>query len=672
MTFILSLTVISKDSLAQSNIQWASSLDYQQNSYNEIGDWSGEQALGRPDAIPQGHLSKKAFRLHDKAVFGTLIVNYNQPQKAKYLVISENFNPGRIIEIFLFDEDGKRHPAYKTEVNKFRPLYRVLIVDIPPTDYKVAKVEININSISHPGWSQVDAVGISDSDLKDIKNEILDLGLINIEEEFGFIESKEKLGREINSSYDENKPIISPDGNTLYFIRNNYPGNMGGKRDLQDIYISELKDGIWTEARNAGRDLNNKDANGISSISPDGNVVYLINQYSSKGMEAGGISYSFKTSTGWSPPDPVVMDNYYNKNDYEDHQVAASGRILISSIERNDSYGNLDLYISFLEDARQWSIPINLGPVINTPKAEYSPFLAPDGRTLYFASNGRKGFGRSDIYFTRRLDESWMNWSEPQNMGSAVNTNTTDAYYSVSAKGDYGYFASRIDSNNGDRDIYRIKLPSGVAPEPVLLVQGKVYDQKTGKPLGANIYFETLSDNFDEGQAHAHPITGEYTMVLARGKLYGFRAAMEGYISVNENVDLTNFKDYKELKRDLYLVPLEAGQTIRLNNLFFSKASSDLLTESFVELERWVETLTNNPSLIIELQGHTDNQGNANANIELSMQRVQTVRKYLIRRGVGSERLKIKGFGGSKPLNDNSTEELRAKNRRVEVHILSI
>ena len=162
-----------------------------------------------------------------------------------------------------------------------------------------------------------------------------------------------------------------------------------------------------------------------------------------------------------------------------------------------------------------------------------------------------------------------MNWSEPQNMGSAINTSTTDAYYSVSAKGDYGYFVSRIGSDNGSRDIFKIKLPSGVAPEPVLLVKGHVYDQKTNKPLNAKIYFESLSDDFDEGTALANPITGEYTMVLTRGKNYGFRAEMAGYISVNENIDLSSFNDFEEIARDLYLVPFEVD--FKLSNILLTK-----------------------------------------------------------------------------------------------------
>jgi outer membrane protein OmpA-like peptidoglycan-associated protein len=305
---------------------------------------------------------------------------------------------------------------------------------------------------------------------------------------------------------------------------------------------------------------------------------------------------------------------------------------------------------------------------INTDNVEMSPFLASDGVTLYFASNRPGGFGSNDIWMTRRLDDTWQKWSEPVNLGAGVNTPQWDSYYSIAASGDCAYMVSYANTY-GHSDIVRISLRKEVRPNPVALVSGRVLDKKTGKPVEASISFTTLSDGKEAGTARTTPGTGDYQIILPYGKLYGFSASAQGYYAVSENLDLSNLKSYEEVKRDLYLVPIEVGQVVRLNNIFFEFGKDSLKAESFPELDKVVQLLTDNAAMTIALSGHTDNVGSDAANLKLSEGRAKAVYNYLVSKGIDASRLSSKGYGETKPVATNDTEDGRQQNRRVEFEI---
>ncbi|MDP4237670.1 MAG: OmpA family protein, partial [Bacteroidota bacterium] len=298
-----------------------------------------------------------------------------------------------------------------------------------------------------------------------------------------------------------------------------------------------------------------------------------------------------------------------------------------------------------------------------------TPFLAADGKTLYFASDGFSGYGSTDMFLSRRLDDTWQHWSEPENLGPDFNTPDWDAYFTIPASGDYAYFVSRQGAI-GEADVFRAKLPASLQPSAVVLVMGKVIDAKTGKPLEATIHYEVLPGGKEAGIAHSNPVTGQYKISLPSGALYGFRAEANGYLAVNENLDVKKLDAYAEIKRDLKLVPAEVGQTVRLNNLFFDFNKSELKSESFAELDRLVELLKASPKMEVEIVGHTDNVGNDATNKKLSNDRAIAVRNYLVSKSIAAKRLKTIGYGSSKPLASNETEEGRQQNRRVEFTIL--
>ena len=480
------------------------------------------------------------------------------------------------------------------------------------------------------------------------------------------------LGSGVNCSGGDLSPVITANGKRLYFGRYPFSGNMGDTT-TEDIWYTDLqKDGSWGTAQNAGSPLNNEGANFLISISPDENSVLLGNTYSNTGRPRGaGVSSSVKTSQGWSIPKEVRIDNYYNRHRFSESCLDPSGMVLMMAIQRDDSRGQKDLYFSRRKSDGTFSVPTSCGPNINTWGSEMSPFLAADGATLYFASDGRRGFGGVDIWMTRRLDDTWTRWSEPKNLGPSINSPEWDAYYTVPARGDYAYLCG-MNPENGSADLYRIKLTKGVQPNPVVLVSGRVIDASTEKPIATNVEYESLTKSKIIGIARSEPDQGAYKIVLPAGDLYGFRAEAPGYYPVSDRLDTRNLTDYAELTRDLFLVPIRKNETIVLNNLFFDFGKADLRQESFAELDRLAQFLVESPKITIELSGHTDNVGGDAANKVLSQERVNAVKLYLQGRSVADARMKAVGYGKTKPLAPNVSEEGRQRNRRVEFKILSI
>ena len=493
---------------------------------------------------------------------------------------------------------------------------------------------------------------------------------INLAKDMYYAEEPENLGKNINSIYEELTPVISPNGKGIYFSRRYSPGNSGGSSDHQDIYYSELFENEWTKAFNIGSPLNNHGPNAVCSVTPDGNKLLLINTYTENGKQKGkGLSMSHKTSTGWSVPKDVKIQGYYNNSLYNEFVLSNDGKVLLLSLDRDDTYGNRDLYVSFLQSNGIWTEPKNLGKDINTGGLELSPFLASDGTTLYFSSTGHPGYGKNDIFMTKRLDDTWTSWSEPINLGEPLNSVGRDAYYSVPADGEYAYYVS-TDQAIGKNDIFRIKLPTELKPEPVVIIRGYVYNSKTEEPIATGIEYDDLESGEEAGIANSNPATGYYEIVLPMNKVYSFFAEKEGFYSVRDNIDLTDSSDYQVIERDLYLTPIEVGQSVQLNNVFFYRGKATLRSESYAELDELAAMLLENENIEIMLEGHTDNQGSAEKNIELSEQRVNTVKKYLIEKGVDESRIDGIGYGGAKPKASNAKEETRKLNRRVEFKIV--
>lgn len=482
---------------------------------------------------------------------------------------------------------------------------------------------------------------------------------------------RENLGPNVNTYSGDLSPVITADGRQLYIGRYPYEGNIGHP-STEDIYVSDLQpDGLWGRMRNIGRPLNNEGSNFLISITPDGNTALVGNTYRPDGRPlSGGVSISYRTEGGWTVPREVIIRNYYNRNRFAEYSLSPSGQQLIMAIQRDDSKGDKDMYVSHLLSDGTFSAPQHI-QTLSTWGNEMSPFVAADGVTMYYATDGLKGYGSMDIWVTRRLDDTWLNWTEPENMGPSVNSDKWDGYFTVPAKGDYAYL-SAANNTDGSADIYRIRLTKGVRPQPVFLVRGHVLDAVTRKPIAARVAYESLTHRMAVGTARSALPEGSYSIALPSGDLYGFRAEAEGYYPVSDQLDARKLEEYTELERDLLLVPLRVNETIKLSNIFFDFGKSTLRDESLPELERLLALLRSRPSLVIELQGHTDNVGSDDANKALSKDRVEAVRTYLVNNGIDEKRLMAVGYGKSKPVASNDTEEGRQQNRRVEFKIVKM
>jgi OOP family OmpA-OmpF porin len=518
----------------------------------------------------------------------------------------------------------------------------------------------------------------------------------------------EQLGSAINTEFNELNPIIAPDDKTLYFVRVSHPSNSFGTKGSQDVWYSEKRDdGNWTIARRMPNTINKDQYNDLFSITPDGNKILVSGVYhNGRRDNMAGISMCKRTKTGWSEPEQIVIPKFDEicKGQYLTACLSNDGKTLILAFSEKKNSKEDNLFVCFLGRDGKWSKPESLGSDINTGSTETTPFLASDNYTLYFASDRKDGgLGGTDIWVAKRKDRSWTKWSKPVNMGEKVNTDANEYSFSVAASGEYAYVSTKKNSV-GKGDIVRFKLredkkeapvvaglqtsdkseeqksldnggtpidPNSLAPTPVVIVSGRVVDSKTGKPIqDAKILYKVLPDG-DEGEAYTNPATGEYKIVLPYGAKYSYRAEVKGSIGIEKFMDLSEIGVHKIIKDDVIkIAPIEVGVELPLNNIFFEYAKATLRPDSYPELDRIVDTMKENPNLAIEVQGHTDNVGSNESNLKLSQDRAEAVRKYLLSKKIQTARVTSVGYGETKPIATNDTEEGKALNRRVQLAIV--
>jgi OOP family OmpA-OmpF porin len=653
---------------AQQHVQWASKVLKYSSEYTDT-TCAAKQILGKPNCMPVGGASKFAWGVEansDKSESkdpGYIRVGYATPMRIQQVSVAENRGPGSVTKIILFDTQGDEHEVYSAVAAKVDVKCRMFDVFFPVTSYEVKAVEVRIDP-TIPDWQQIDAIGISDSHDSVTWQ-------IHLAKDITYGAPAENLGPNVNSKYPDRIGAISADGRTMYITRDSSPDNIGGVDDANDAYVStRQQDGSWSVAQNLGRPINNNSLNSVCSVSPDGNTLLVSNSYDARGeFDGDGISIAHRTADGWSVPAKVKVKRYDNHADYVNFFMTPDSRAILMSIAQDDTYGANDIYVSFPIDEDTWSQPLNLGPDINTVGNERAPFLAADGVTMYFSTNGISGYGNNDIFVTRRIDSTWTHWSEPENLGPAINTSKYEANYQVPASGEYAYFSSKANALGGT-DIFRIALPKAVKPNPVVLVSGHVFNAQTKAPLEGTIRYEVLPGGKDAGVARSNPKNGAYQIALPPGELYGFHAEAKGYYAVSENLDTRDLAAFKEITKDLYLAPIQVGQTIRINNVFFESGKWELKPESFVELNRLAKVLNENSSIEIQLGGHTDNVGSDASNQTLSENRIKSVLTYLVSQGVKEQRMAAAGYGRTKPVATNDTDEGRALNRRVEFTIV--
>ncbi len=480
---------------------------------------------------------------------------------------------------------------------------------------------------------------------------------------------KEKLTG-VNTAGEEYAPVPSADEQRLYFCGRGRPGNLG----KEDIFVATAANGGWS-APIPLAGLNTAAENEAPlSVSVDGNILLLFRD--------GDLYYVNRTARGWSAPQ--AFPEPVNTRFWEgDAMLTADGRAIVFASNRpggenlhvrqnyyhgNNNYAS-DLYICE-RTAEGWGPAINLGKAVNTRFCERSPFLHPDLKTLYFSSDGQYGLGDLDVFMVKRLsDTSWTRWGTPVNLGKYINTADADWGYRVSSSGRWAYYAADDTRGETKEDIWRFELPVELRPEPVIALSGRVTDDQ-GRNLEAVLHWVDLQTGEDAGVATTDPVNGSYFILLPAGGHYGYYAESDQSFSVSDHLDLSADKSYRVHQRDLTLHTVEnlvqTGRPLHINNLFFDTDKSSLRPESFPELNRLAVIITKNPGLRIEIMGHTDDQGPDDYNQQLSDSRAQSVRDYLISRGIQATTLEARGYGESRPLRPNISEANRQMNRRVE------
>lgn len=472
----------------------------------------------------------------------------------------------------------------------------------------------------------------------------------------------------LNSGQSDRYAIIAPNGASMYFVRSiPFSGD--------DIYyVTRETDSTWSDVRPIPGVMNNSKNNSVIAVSQDDNELFLWGMYDQNGLHAGpGFSRARRTADGWTIPTNVRISGYNNKASTREECVSADRTVVILAGEMDTSVGKKDLYASFLQDDGTYSTPRNLGATLNSPFNEGMPYLAADNRTLYFGSS-RPGYGDDDIWVSKRLDDTWLNWSVPVNMGPYVNTNAWDGYFSIHPSGIYAYMNSSDGVRNG---IMRLRLPqtkesAKLLPEPTVLVRGAVTDAKSGLPVATDVIVRDLKTNAKVAVARSEPGKGKYSIILPAGRSYAFFASDEGYYPVSENIDLRTLKTYREIDRNLGLWPIEVGATVRLNNVFFATGKATIDGESRDELLRLIDLMRSRPTMRIEIGGHTDDRGTDEQNMKLSQDRADNVMKYLVTNGITSDRLRAAGYGKRRPLTKERSAEALQRNRRVEFTITGL
>ena len=488
----------------------------------------------------------------------------------------------------------------------------------------------------------------------------------------------ENMGAVINTPLNELRPTISADGNLLFFIRQNDPYNTNYSTvpNSQDIWFS-MRDtsGSWSKAVHLGYPLNTTYYNSVFWISPDNNRILIRGAFVNGDYAGNGVSMCYLKNDGyWSKPERLRIWNYYkyDRGVRSGASMAHDGKTLLLYMTPDKGSFLNDIYVSFLNPDGTWSEPKSLGKKINLPKYdEMTPYLASDGETLYFSSDRPGGLGDNDIWMTKRLDDSWQKWTDPVNLGSPINTPDWDAFFTLDAGGEYAYLTSS-EKGYGESDIVKVKLLEKEKPKPIVLVSGNVFNAKTKEPLAASLIYEILPDGIEAGNGVSSEIDGSFKIVLPYDKNYLIRATADKFFAQSENLNLDSLikEGYKEIHKDLYLVPIEIGQIVRLNNVFFDFDKWELRPESFVELDRVVKLLKENPAIEIEMSAHTDSYGSDEYNFKLSDNRARSVMEYILSKGISTERIISHGYGETVPVAPNDTPENRQLNRRVEFKIL--
>jgi len=482
------------------------------------------------------------------------------------------------------------------------------------------------------------------------------------------------MGPNINSLYDDYWPSITADEG--WFSLTVKLGKMEGESEFgkgvhEDIFISKKEDGQWGKVKNAGQSMNTIGNEGAQSLSLDSRYMFFVACDRRTGLGGCDIYYCIRQGDDWSAAiNPGITLN--TKHWETCPSLSPTGDVLYFASNRPGGKGKSDIWkskVTIMDNGMlQFSEPENLDPVINTKEDEFSPFIHADNHSLFFSSKGHKGLGGYDIFVSYRNENTW---SEPRNLGYPINTCKDDIGFVVNAYGDKAYFSSDGQENNGQgRDIYEIKLGEGNfrPAKKMKYAKGKIVDAETKKPMQAKIDIFSIKSNETVFRSMSDKKDGEFVACVPEDEDFGIHVNKKGYLFHSDYFATRD--SFKFEKKGVKMEKIEIGKKIILKNIFFDFDKFTLKKESYMELDRLVAFLKENPRVRIELSGHTDIKGSHDYNITLSENRALAAFNYLVNKGIAKNRMEHKGYGPDKPIADNATDEGRALNRRTEITII--
>ena len=490
------------------------------------------------------------------------------------------------------------------------------------------------------------------------------------------------LGSSINSELPEYFPSITADDSTFLFTRRvNDLSAPGGRQE--EIFVSKkTPNNNWSNSSLVSNAINSKYNEGAPTFSPDGQYIIFVGcetgakgdyEYGDdrKGYGSCDLFYSQNNGTNWSKP--VNLGSKINSKHWETQpSFSSDGKTLyfirgMTYDRQRRNPDNQDIYVTTITEDGQWSKPEKLPPNINSPHREESVQIHPDGKTLYFSSNGHPGMGGMDLYMSRKLDDN--TWSDPINLGYPLNTYKNDISILISPKGDKGYFSSDREGGYGDLDLYSFNVDKKFKPLPITFIKGKIIDAESKLPLFAFFQLTDLKKGNIISQMQSKLENGEFLITVPKNIDFALHAEKEGYMFYSRNI----YRDNLSLSKDGFLIiELEKVKpgTFILENIFFEKSKSSLKKSSLVELNKVLKLMQINPDLKIQISGHTDSDGDDDFNLELSINRAKSVVNWLIENNIDQNRLSFKGYGETRPIEENNSIANKAKNRRTELTII--